>query len=145
MGALGWAEAIVLVIVLVVTLPLIGLWARRRWLARDGGSFECGLKTDMDAAPGTGWVLGAARYRGDHLEWFRIFSASLSPRLRLARPQTRVLTTREPDPVESVLLYDGQQIVELEADGDRVDLAMSTDAMTGMLSWLEAAPPGERR
>lgn len=144
MDALEWTEAIAAVIVSVIVLPLIGMFARRRWLARGGGAFECGLRLHADAAPGAGWVLGAARYRGEMLEWYRIFSASLSPRVALARPATRVLRTRDPDPVESVLLYDGQQIVELDSEGRQWDLAMSPDATTALLSWLEAAPPGQR-
>ena len=28
--------------------------------------------------------------------------------------------------------------------GTRVELAMSEDALTGFLAWLEAAPPGQR-
>ncbi len=34
-------------------------------------------------------------------------------------------------------------VVECEVgDGHRVELAMSDAALTGFLSWLEAAPPG---
>ncbi len=36
----------------------------------------------------------------------------------------------------------GAYVVECLDSGVRVDLAMSHSAVTGFLSWLEAAPPG---
>ncbi len=50
---------------------------------------------------------------------------------------------REPDPIESVLLYDDQRILRLElSDGRSVEVAMAVASLTGLLSWLESAPPG---
>jgi hypothetical protein len=39
-------------------------------------------------------------------------------------------------------LLAGAVIVECGVAGHPLELAMSPDAMTGFLSWLEAAPPG---
>ena len=143
----GWLVGIlaVAVVVLVCVALLAGLAGRRRLLARDGGTFECSVRLHT-ATPGAGWVLGLARYSEDRLEWFRFFSYSARPRRRFVRGSVRVIETRDPEPAEAVTLYDGQRVLVLEDrrgnEPDRAELAMSTDSLTGLLSWLEAAPPG---
>ena len=49
-----------------------------------------------------------------------------------------------PDAGEAVDLLDEQRIVGLQGPRDDVELAMAPDSLTGLLSWLEAAPPGMR-
>ncbi len=143
----GWfvgTEVAVLVVLLLV-LPLVVLALRRRWLARQGGTFECSLRL-RTSTPGSGWALGVARYNDENLEWFRFFSYAFGPRKTFLRNEINVLDSREPDPVEAVSLYVGQRIVRVESIVQgRVevwDMAMSSESLTGMLSWLEAAPPG---
>ena len=143
----GWfvgAEIAVLVVLLLV-LPVVLLALRRRWLARQGGTFECSLR--LRSTPhGGGWALGVARYNEENLEWFRFFSYSLGPRMVFVRASVNVLESREPDAVEAVSLYAGQRVVRIETtttDGPQgYELAMSGESLTGLLSWLEAAPPG---
>lgn len=141
---LGIVE-IVLIVLIALVLPLACFAIRGRWLARQGGTFECSLRL-RTTTPSAGWVLGVARYSGENLEWFRFFSLSLRARVKLVRASINVVESREPDPVEAVSLYTGQRIVRVEVRGDSNgqiwDLAMSGDSLTGMLSWLEAAPPG---
>lgn len=143
----GWLLAVLAIAVAVLLCVglLAGLAGRRRLLARDGLAFECSVRL-RTTTPGAGWVLGLARYSGDQLEWFRFFSYSARPRRRFLRGVVRVVETREPDPVEAVALYAGQQVLVLqEASGEPpayAELAMSQDSLTGLLSWLEAAPPG---
>ena len=125
---------------------LAALPLRRRWLAREGGLFECSVRLNR-TTPGAGWALGMARYNAEMLEWFRFFSYSSKPRKSFLRNEVRVLNDREPDPVEAVALYTGQRIVELEEQGpgngtgQPWEIAMSAESLTGFLSWLEAAPP----
>lgn len=149
-GLLGAAEIVGLV-VLALILPLLLLAARRRWLARQGGTFECSVRL-RTTTPGAGWSLGVGRYTEGSLEWFRFFSLSTRPRCAFVRNDVNVVETRDPDPVEAVSLYAGQRIVRIEpvtsgrdtglADEGPWDLAMSPGSLTGLLSWLEAAPPG---
>lgn len=142
MDWLGITELVALTLVVLLLVPVVFLSGRRRWLSRQGGLFDCSLRLST-STPGTGWVLGVARYSGDNLEWFRAFSLSLRPRLIFPRSQSRAGVQREPDPIESVLLYDDQRIVRLElADGQSWELAMAVASLTGLLSWLESAPPG---
>src|SRR6188768_3475570 len=104
----GWfvGAEIAVLIVLVLVLPLVVLALRRRWLARQGGTFECSLRL-RTSTPGAGWALGVARYNDENLEWFRFFSYSFGPRKTFVRNEINVLDSREPDPVEAVSLYVG--------------------------------------
>jgi len=45
---------------------------------------------------------------------------------------------------ESYSLYAGHIVVECETPAGHLEVAMSPDALTGFLAWLEAAPPGQR-
>ena len=144
----GWLAVVVvlLLVALLAAAALVALPLRRRWLAREGGLFECSVRLKT-STPGVGWVLGMARYNAEMLEWFRFFSYSSRPRASFRRDDVRVLNSRDPDAVEAVALYAGQRVVELEeqgpadVDGRAGELAMASDSLTGFLSWLEAAPP----
>ena len=144
----GWLWVVLgsLVVAMLAVGALAALPLRRRWLARDGGLFECSVRLNA-SVPGAGWVLGMARYNAEMLEWFRFFSYATHPRKSFLRSEVRVLTSREPDPVEAVSLYSGQRVVELceqnaaEPGGRRWEIAMGGDSLTGFLSWLESAPP----
>lgn len=136
------------VLLALLLVPLIVLYARRRWLARQGGMVDCGMRVTGPVE--TPWKLGAARYNGEHLEFFPAFSFAFTPRVRLRRTATTVLGTREPSPEEGVVLYSGQRIVRLESAPDFGDtqgweIAMEAGSATGLLSWLEAAPPSVGR
>ncbi|MFW6598576.1 DUF2550 domain-containing protein [Propionibacteriaceae bacterium Y2011] len=145
-----WDVGIALLVLLVVlVLPVIVVVIRARWLTRLGGSFDCSLRVDHDT-PGTGWALGVARYRADELEWFRYYAVSLRPKLTLGRTAATVLEIRDPDNLEALALYAGHRVVRLEvparrgsAGSEPCDLAMSAESVTGLLSWLESAPPGQ--
>ena len=143
-GWLGVIEVLgVLVGLLAVSLLMLG-----RWLDRLGGTFACSLRLRI-RTPGAGWVLGVGRYSEGILEWFRFFSYSLRPRMVFPRRSVRVLETRIPDPVEAVALNTDEKVLRIEMHDGRGEaeweLAMSEESLTGLLSWLEAAPPGVRR
>lgn len=145
----GWVGVVQILgfCVVLIALSLIMLALRQRWLNRMGGNFECSLRLRV-TTPGAGWVLGVCRYSEGILEWFRFFSYSPKPRLVFARSELRVLETRDPDPIEAVALSSDQTVVRVAVPGqpDQFwELAMSAESLTGLLSWLEAAPPGIRR
>ena len=145
----GWVGVVQILglCVVLIALSLILLALRQRWLNRMGGNFECSLRLRV-TTPGAGWVLGVCRYSEGILEWFRFFSYSPKPRLVFDRSELRVLETRDPDPIEAVALSSDQTVVRVAVPGqpDQFwELAMSAESLTGLLSWLEAAPPGIRR
>jgi hypothetical protein len=144
---LGVLEGVALLVLLTV-LSLVLLAVRRRWLNRLGGTFDCSLRLNV-TTPGAGWTLGVGRYNEGILEWFRFFSYALRPRMVFQRGEVRVLATRDPDPVEAVALNADNRILRVEtlqgANDREWELAMSPESLTGLLSWLEAAPPGVRK
>ncbi|MCP9944556.1 DUF2550 domain-containing protein [Streptomyces somaliensis] len=139
-----------LVSALVVALVVIGLFAfglRRRLIQRSGGTFDCSLRWDApeEGDPsGKGWVYGVARYGGDRIAWFRVFSYAPRPRRVLERASIEVLNRRMPDGEEEMALLSDSVVLGCLHRGTRLELAMSEDALTGFLAWLEAAPPGQR-
>ncbi|MEU9143218.1 DUF2550 domain-containing protein [Streptomyces sp. NPDC048349] len=135
---------------LVVALVVIGLFVfglRRRLIQRSGGTFDCsmrwGVPEEADTS-GKGWVYGVARYSGDRIEWFRVFSYSPRPRRLLERSSIEVVARRAPEGEEELALLSDAVVLGCEHRGTRLELAMSEDALTGFLAWLEAAPPGQR-
>ncbi|MEV5279088.1 MULTISPECIES: DUF2550 domain-containing protein [unclassified Streptomyces] len=135
---------------LVVALVLVGLFVfglRRRLIQRSGGTFDCSLRWNLPETPdtsGKGWVYGVARYNGDRIEWFRVFSYALRPRRVLERSAIDVVSRRLPEGEEELALLSDAIILGCTHRGTRLELAMSEDALTGFLAWLEAAPPGQR-
>lgn len=93
---------------------------------------------------GKGWVFGIARYSGDRIEWFRVFSYAPRPRRTLERHDIVVIERRLPVGQEELALLAGAVVLVCSHGGRLLELAMSEDALTGFLAWLEAAPPGQR-
>ena len=134
------AAGVVLLLVLLYGLALV---FRRRWISRDGGTFEFSVRVRSTRA-GRGWVLGVGRYSGDALEWFRIFSLAPGPKVVLRRSELEYVGRRDAEGRRGVLLYSGHIIVECLTPTGPLEVAMSPSALTGFLAWLEAAPPGQR-
>jgi hypothetical protein len=132
---------VLLVVLVVVVASLVSLAIRRRFLQHAGGTFDCSLRLDRFLL-GPGWILGLGRYAGDRVEWFRAFSFSPRPRVSLWRRELEVVERRAPSGTEAVTVLEEAVILVLANRGRSVELAMSAAALTGFLSWLEAAPPG---
>ncbi|MGW0841013.1 DUF2550 domain-containing protein [Streptomyces sp. NPDC002787] len=136
----------------VIALVVVGLFVfglRRRLIQRSGGTFDCSLRWDAPEKPegeeiGKGWGYGVARYNGDRVEWYRIFSYSPRPRRVLERSAIEVAGRRVPEGEEELALPPEAVVLACLHRGTRLELAMSEDALTGFLAWLEAAPPGQR-
>ncbi|OIJ99755.1 DUF2550 domain-containing protein [Streptomyces colonosanans] len=134
----------------VLALVVVGLFVfglRRRLIQRSGGTFDCSLRWDVPQesdTSGKGWSYGVARYNGDRVEWFRVFSYALRPRRVLERSAIEVAGRRDPEGEEELALLSDAVILACHHRGTRLELAMSEDALTGFLAWLEAAPPGQR-
>jgi hypothetical protein len=148
---MSWWEAVldaIGILGVLAALAIVFLFARRRWLSRSGGTFECSVRMHRPASghpTARGWTLGLGRYDGDALSWFRIFSFSPRPKHVFDR-SIEVHDQRPPHGTEAFSLYSGHLVVGVElADGREVELAMSSSALTGLLAWLEAAPPGSQR
>jgi hypothetical protein len=128
----------VLVLVLLYGVALV---VRRRVLSRHGGTFELSYRARTGKA-GRGWLLGLGRYSGDSLEWFRIFSLSPRPKRTWRRDSLDYGGQRAPQGPEHISLYPDHVVVCCVTPQGELELAMSVSSLTGLQSWLEAAPPG---
>ena len=123
---------------LILVLIASGIAARRFLLERGGGTVDCGLRRAQGA-----WRPGVAAYQGDQLCWYHQFGVLLRPQVILERRTLTVTSRRMATPAEAAALGPGLLVVECAVgQGEKVELAMSEAALTGFLSWLEAAPPG---
>ncbi|MDI2128171.1 DUF2550 domain-containing protein [Yinghuangia seranimata] len=111
----------------------------------DGSDAEPGAAPAHPGADhGKGWVFGIARYSGDRIEWFRVFSYAPRPRRVLERNDIVVIQRRLPVGQEELALLAGSVVLVCRHGDMLLEMAMSEDALTGFLAWLEAAPPGQR-
>ncbi|MGI9157849.1 MAG: DUF2550 domain-containing protein [Marmoricola sp.] len=131
----------ILLLVLVYGIVLV---LRRRRLSRYGGTFELSVRVQA-LRPGTGWVLGVGRYAGERLEWFRIFSLAPRPKRSWRRGEIVFESQRAAEGSEPYTLYAGHVVVVCRTASGPIEMAMSPSALTGLQSWLEAAPPGAAR
>jgi hypothetical protein len=131
---------------LVLILVAVGIAARRFLLERGGGTVECGLRKG-----GGPWRLGVASYQREELCWFSAFRVSMRPEETFPRRDLTVVSRRLPNDAEEASLGPGMVVVECQLGDDppgsgelaaAVELALAESALTGLLSWLEAAPPG---
>jgi hypothetical protein len=145
-------EALAICLMVVIAV-LAALFVRRELFARRGGSVEIYMRLGM-LVDGRGWAPGFARYSGDELRWYRMFSLSPWPRRVLHRREVTLAGRRTPSPNEQFLVPSDWVVVRLlrpsrevhpdplEADDKLVEIAMSGTVITGFLSWYESAPPG---
>lgn len=118
-----------------------GLIARRRLLARHGGTFEMSHRIRPGRA-GRGWALGIGRYSGERLEWFRIFTLSWRPRASWSRTELSYREQRYAGAEELNALFPDHLVVVCDSPSGPVELAMGPSSLTGFQAWLEARPPG---
>jgi hypothetical protein len=140
----------------LIVLAAAVLAIRRYLLERGGGTIECGLR--CPAGRGS-WRLGVVSYQRDELYWYDALGVLLRPEHVFHRRLLTVLSRRQPLPSEAGTLYPDQVVVEIcasppaehphqgarpraAAADDHVELAMTEQALTGFLAWLEASPPG---
>lgn len=148
---------------IVLVLAAAGIAGRRHLLERAGATVDCGLRT-----PHGSWRLGVASYQLDELCWYGVFGFSMRPEQTFPRRYLAVVSRRLPTQAETSILGRDRVVVECQVGepsppgglGDArwrgalgpagpgrgqdsmVELAMGEDALTGLLAWLEAGPPG---
>jgi len=149
----AWLFAAFLVLLVVAAA---GIATRRFLLERRGATLECGLRKGRGS-----WRLGVASYRPDEFCWFGVFGISMRADETFCRRDLAVVSRRPPTQAEVSILGPGRIVVECqlgEGGGPRpadasseggldqperaVELALAESALTGLLAWLEAAPPG---
>jgi Protein of unknown function (DUF2550) len=142
----------------LIVLAAAVLAIRRFLLERGGGTIECGLR--RPAGRGN-WRLGVVSYQRDELFWYDALGVLLRPEQVFQRRMLSVLSRRPSLPSEASTLGPEHIVVEIcctsssadhphllgaragkDSADDHVELAMTEEALTGFLAWLEASPPG---
>ena len=135
---------------ILAVLTAVGIAVRRFLLERGGGTVECGLRR------GNGpWRLGVASYQREELCWFGALGLTTRPDEVFGRRDLIVVSRRLPTDAEAASLGPSMIVVEFKlgedsgppgpavpGPGGTVELALGEAALTGLLAWLEAAPPG---
>lgn len=148
-GALTDTVWIFVAVLVLLVLAAVALASRRYLLERSGGTVECALR--QPAGTGT-WRLGVLSYRHDALHWYGALGILLRPEHVFHRRALTVVSRRPADPTETITLGGAPVVVEISVkppadasgspSGAHVELAMTDQALTGFLAWLEASPPG---
>jgi Protein of unknown function (DUF2550) len=131
----------VIALALALAAAILFYLALRRWVLQRRGAVDLSLRT-RPGSGGRGWVLGVARYSGDDLIWYRVFSPLPGPARTLSRAALEVVSRRTPDGAEAWSVQPGARVLECLHAGAPIQLAMGEETLTGFLSWLESAPPG---
>lgn len=139
-GALTDAVWVFVVVIVLLVLAAAALATRRYLLERSGGTVDCGLRLASRAS----WRLGVLSYQHDELCWYGALGVLLRPEQTFQRRALSVLARRPADLAEAAALGADRIVVEVStgAKDARVELAMTEEALTGFLAWLEASPPG---
>jgi hypothetical protein len=146
LGDAVWLFGLILVLVVLAAAVLAG---RRFLLERGGGTVDCALRYPAERGS---WRLGVISYEGDQLAWYGALGVLLSPEHTFHRRSLTVHSRRPADQVETAAIGEDRIVVEIstkpsiDASGsppsEHVELAMTDQALTGFLAWLEASPPG---
>ncbi|WP_219468072.1 DUF2550 domain-containing protein [Nonomuraea rhizosphaerae] len=115
-------------VLICVLLAAVLVVVRGLVLARSRGSVPCRLRVGNH-----GWRSGVARYADGELHWIPLMGVRLRPRHAIARRGLVVSSRRE--------LENDLYAVDCSGSTRDISLAMSADALTGFLAWLESAPP----
>jgi hypothetical protein len=127
--------------VLLLVLFVAVLFARRALVARSGGTIRLSVRvsTYLD---GRGWSPGFARFVGDDLRWYRMFSFAIRPKRVLSRRDLAVESRRLPEGQERLSMPADWVVLRCRSHRAPIEIAMARSTVTGFSSWLEAAPPG---
>lgn len=148
-GALTDAVVIFAAVLVVLFLAAAVLASRRYLLERSGGTVECALRRPAGSGA---WRLGVLSYQRDTLRWHGALGVLLRPERVFSRRSLSVVARRPASPSETVTLGADRIVVEVavkpsadasgSSPGEHVELAMTDQALTGFLAWLESSPPG---
>ncbi|SDL38714.1 Protein of unknown function [Glycomyces sambucus] len=134
------ALLIVAALAAAVAVFLVLTYVRRSFFSRSG-SVAMAARLSKHMA-GRGWAPGFAVYERGTLRWYRMFSLAFGPRYALSRHDLQIADRRVPVGPEAQIFPPEVAILRCMNAAGEVELAMTTSAVTGFLSWLEAAPPG---
>ncbi|AXE38710.1 DUF2550 domain-containing protein [Acidipropionibacterium virtanenii] len=132
-------------VVVVVALAMLWLVVRHQLLLRRRGVFVCAFRTLGGARAGR-WMLGVAQYASGTFRWYRPIKPLMSPSIILRRGGMEMIEHHRPTGSDGVPFIASQVVVTLRTPLpgriSRCQLAVDPGVLTGLMSWLEAGPPG---
>ena len=122
---------------------LFVIFFRSRLLMVGGGTIRLQVRVST-MVPGRGWSTGVGQFVGDELRFHRMFSLAFRPKRVLDRSFLVVEETRAPDGPERLTMPSHWTVLRCRnGEAGEIEIAMAESTVTGFLSWLEAAPPGQ--
>jgi len=128
--------------VFVLLALLFAVFFRRRLLMLGGGTIRLQVRVST-MVPGRGWSTGVGQFVGDELRFHRMFSFGFRPKRILDRGTLKVEERRLPAGPERLTMPGHWVILRCATGLNQLEIAMAESTVTGFLSWLEAAPPGQ--
>lgn len=113
---------------------LLWLLARFILLIRLPGAVQCSMRQ-----PGQNWRTGILVLGQDALQWYRTRSLAPVPRRTITRGSF-VLVSHRPSREDP-----DTTIVEMRDGATHLVAAMSSGSFSGLVSWIDSAPPGIMR
>src|SRR5579859_411075 len=110
--------------VFMVLCSLAVLFLRRELIARRRGTIELCFRLST-LVPGRGWSPGVARFAGEELRWYRVFSLSIRPRRRVTRGGLTVEQRRAPTTAERLVLPADWVILRCTEGSTTIEIAMA--------------------
>ncbi len=137
-------------VVFAAACLLAGFLLIRRMMLGDRHTvFDCVLRAPDLKRPR--WRPGLARYQGDHIQWFPVWSFGVGPALDLRRSQIIDLTVSADaaEALPSPMMRDDMRhvLVKAHLDGRAIEFEMllGKASSLGLMSWVEAGPRGLMR
>lgn len=137
------------ILLLLGCLCLGYLAFRRVGLMRGGGVDVCLRRQGPGRRPArvsrdvaAGWHFGVGRYQGNEFAWYRLTSLHPGATTVLERSDVEIVERRHPVAGEVYALPQAASVLRCRVGEREVELAMTPGVLTGFLSWLESAPPG---
>ena len=122
---------------------LFMIFFRRRLLMVGGGTIRLQVRVST-MVPGRGWSTGIGQFVGDEFRFHRMFSLAVRPKRVLDRTVLVVEESRAPDGPERLTMPAHWAVLRCRnGEAGEIEIAMAESTVTGFLSWLEAAPPGQ--
>jgi len=128
--------------IVALLLVLFAIFFRRRLLMLGGGTIRLQVRVNT-MVPGRGWSTGIGQFVGDELRFHRMFSFAVRPKRVLNRAGLTVEQRRLPEGPERLTMPGHWIILRCASGAAELEIAMAESTVTGFLSWLEAAPPGQ--
>jgi Protein of unknown function (DUF2550) len=128
--------------IVALLLLLFMIFFRSRLLMQGGGTIRLQVRVST-MVPGRGWSTGIGQFVGDELRFHRMFSLGFRPKRTLDRAGLVIEERRLPRGPERLTMPGHWIVIRLATRGEELEIAMAESTVTGFLSWLEAAPPGQ--